>query len=107
MPWKLRTKKRPNKSRETAVEIKDSNKIQKTKHACIMEVHESTRKLLESNLPNDHEDHIAETGFNSSSGQEREKLIKVASVAIGQSKEQKGGRSGSTNIRKEQSMLPH
>ena len=30
-----------------------------------MEAHESTRQRLESSLPKDHEDHIAEKGFNS------------------------------------------
>ena len=30
-----------------------------------MEAHESTRKRLESSLPRNHEDHIAEKGFNS------------------------------------------
>ena len=37
----------------------------KTKFACIVEAHESTRKRLESTLPKDHEDHIAGKGFNS------------------------------------------
>ena len=40
---------------------------QKTKHACIVEAHESTRKRLESTLPRSHEDHMAERGFNSMS----------------------------------------
>ena len=31
---------------------------QKTKHACIVEAHESTRKRLESTLPRSHEDHM-------------------------------------------------
>ena len=34
-------------------------------YACIVEAHESTRKRLESTLPRDHEDHIAEKRFNS------------------------------------------
>ena len=34
---------------------------------CIVEAHESTRKRLESTLPRNHEDHIAEKGFNSTS----------------------------------------
>ena len=38
---------------------KESNKI-KTKHGCILEAHESTRKRLETTLLKDHEDHIAE-----------------------------------------------
>ena len=65
MPCKLRTKKSPNKSRETDDETKGSNKIQMTERACIVEAHESTRKRWESTLPKDHEDHIAERGFNS------------------------------------------
>ena len=66
MPCKMRTKERPKKSRETDDETKGSNKIpKKTKHACTVEAHESTRKPLESTLPKDHEDHIAEKGFNS------------------------------------------
>ena len=64
MPCGLRTKKRPNKLRETDNETRGSNTIQKTKHACIVEAHESSRKSLESNLPKDHEDHLAESGFN-------------------------------------------
>ena len=37
----------------------------KTKHACIVKAHEPTRNRLESSLPKNHEDHIAEKGFNS------------------------------------------
>ena len=59
MPFEMRTKKRSNKSRVTDDETKSSNKIQKTKHACIVEAHESTRKDLESTPSKDHEDHIA------------------------------------------------
>ena len=65
MLCKLRTKKRSNKSRVTDDGIQGSNKIQNTKHACIMEAHETTRMRLESTLPKDHENHIAERGFNS------------------------------------------
>ena len=46
MPCKMRTKKRSNKSRETDDETEGPNKIQKTKHACIVEAHESTRKAF-------------------------------------------------------------
>ena len=60
---KMGTKKRSMKLRETARETTESNK--ETKHACIVEAHESTRKRLESTLPRNHEDHIAEKGFNS------------------------------------------
>ena len=58
MRCKMRRNKRSNKLQETASENKDSSKIQKTKHACIVEAHESTRNFLESILPRDHEDHI-------------------------------------------------
>ena len=44
VPCKMRTKKRSNKSRETDDETKGPNKSRKTKHACIVEAHESTRK---------------------------------------------------------------
>ena len=35
----------------------------KSKHACIVEAHESPRKRFERTLPKDHEDHILEKGF--------------------------------------------
>ena len=41
------------------------NQTKSKRHACIVEAHESTRKCLESTLPRDHEDGIAETGRNS------------------------------------------
>ena len=50
MPCKLGAKKRMN-LRETASESDESNNIQKTKHACIVEAHESTRKRLEPTQP--------------------------------------------------------
>ena len=58
-PCSLRTTKRPNKLLETDREIKGSNKIKKAKYACIVEVHESTTKRLESSLPKDRDDHNA------------------------------------------------
>ena len=64
MPCKLWTKKRPNKLQEADSETIESYKNQKTKHACILEAHESTRKRVGSVLPQDHEDRIAEKGFN-------------------------------------------
>ena len=63
MPCEMGTKKRLKRLRETANESDESNKIQKTKLACVVEAHESTRKRLESTQPNDHEDHTAEKGF--------------------------------------------
>ena len=47
----LITKTRSKKVRETDSETKESNKIQKTKYACIVEAHETTRKRLESTVP--------------------------------------------------------
>ena len=58
MPCKVET----FRYRETCGE---SNEIRKSKHACIADAHESTRKRLERTLPKDHEDHIAGKGFNS------------------------------------------
>ena len=43
----------------------NSTRFQKTKRACIVEAHESTRQRLESSPPKDHEDHIAGKGHNS------------------------------------------
>ena len=37
----------------------------KSKFACILEASESTRLRMEDSLPNYHEDHIAEKGYNS------------------------------------------
>ena len=52
-------RKRARKPQETVASgSTDPNK--KTKYACIVEAHESTRKRLESTLPSNHEDHIAE-----------------------------------------------
>ena len=62
---KMGTKKRSNKSRVTDDETQGSNKISKTKHARIVEGHESSRKRLNSTPPNDHEGRVAERGFNS------------------------------------------
>ena len=56
--WERR--KRSKKLRETDDETKGSKNIQRIKHARIVEAHESTRKRLESALPEDHEYHIAE-----------------------------------------------
>ena len=50
---------------ETEAKSDESNKIPKTKHACIVEARESTRQRLELPLPKDHEDHIAGKGYNS------------------------------------------
>ena len=52
MPCKVQN----HQYRETCVESDN----RKSQHACIVEAHESARKRLESTLPEDHEDHIAE-----------------------------------------------
>ena len=41
------------------------NKIPKTKYACIVEAHESTRHRLQSSLPKNHEDHTAGKWYTS------------------------------------------
>ena len=64
MPCKKRTNKRSG-FQETKAKSYESNKIPKTKRACIVEAHESTRPRLESSLPKDDEDHIAGKGSNS------------------------------------------
>ena len=62
MPCKLQTTKCSHRHREID---SGSNKIKKSKHACIVEARESARKRLERFLPKDHEDHLAEKAFNS------------------------------------------
>ena len=62
MPCKLKTTKCSFRHRETCTE---SNNIRKSKHACIVEAHESTRTRLERTLSKDHENHIAENGSKS------------------------------------------
>ena len=58
------TRKRCKELRET-VASGDTHPHKKTKFACIVEAHESTRKRLESTPPRNHDDHSAERGFNS------------------------------------------
>ena len=58
----MKTTKSSYRHRETD---SGSSNIQKSKRACIVEAHESTRKRLEGTLLRDHEDHIAKKGFNS------------------------------------------
>ena len=64
MPCKKGTKKHFG-FQETEAKSDVSNKIPKTRHACIVEAQESTRQRLESTLSRNHEDHIAERVFNS------------------------------------------
>ena len=59
-----------NRSKKVAGDRRRNQRFQQnpqTKHACIVEAHEPTRKRLESIQPKDHEDHIAQNGFNSAS----------------------------------------
>ena len=98
----------------------ESDEIRKSKHACVVGAHESTRKRSVRTLPKDLEDHIAETVFNSlnhcnlvhtfipvppavknsgcknSSGQRMGKAQTVAGLANDESQEQKGGHPRST-----------
>ena len=62
MPCKQKTTKCSHRHREID---SGSNKIQKSKNACIVEAQESTRRRVEGTLSQDHEDHIAEKGVNS------------------------------------------
>ena len=55
MPCKKKTKKHSG-LQETEAKSDESNKIPKTKHACIVEARECRRKRLESSLPKIHED---------------------------------------------------
>ena len=64
VPCKMMTRRRLRKLWET-VTSENTNPHKKTKCVNIVEVHESTRKRLESTPPRTHEDHIAEKGFNS------------------------------------------
>ena len=129
MLCKMATKKRSKKLWENASATNESNNNQKSKHACIEEAHKYTRKRLESTLPRDHEDHIAEKGCNStshynlvhnsdapsdansgcegSSGQGMGEARRVASVAIEQGEEQKRRSFWKHKERKRKSTLPH
>ena len=55
----------PSNSRVTGARLQAPNKVPKTKYACTVEAHESTRQPLEPSLPKNHEDHIAGKGYNS------------------------------------------
>ena len=59
--FEVKTTKCSSKHREI---VSISNKIQKPRHACIVQAHDSTRERLERTLAKDHEDHIPEKGFN-------------------------------------------
>ena len=59
-----RKKKNPSHSSfpETEARLRVPDKISKTKHACIVESHKSTRRLMEPTFQRGHEDHIAAKG---------------------------------------------
>ena len=59
VPCTTRGTKKRSGFQETEAKSCESNKFPKTRHACIVEAHESTRQRLESSLPEDHEDDIA------------------------------------------------
>ena len=65
-PCKKRTKG-PVWFQETEAKHDALNKVPKTKYACTVEAHEYTRQRLESSLPQCHEYHIADQGYNSMS----------------------------------------
>ena len=64
MPCKMVARRCFKELRE-AVASEDTHPHKKIKYARVVQAHESTRKRLESTLPRNHEDHIAERGFNS------------------------------------------
>ena len=127
MACKTGTKKCLKKLRGTVSESDESN----TKHAWIVEAHESTRKRLESTLPKDFEDHIAGTGYNSishhillhkflpmpqamqnsgcegSSAQGMEEVRNDTSLTSGRDEEQNRCYCGSTKREEKRSTLLH
>ena len=62
MPGKLKTTTSSYQHREID---SGANKIQKSKHACLVGAHESTRKRLERTPSKDHEEHFEEKWINS------------------------------------------
>ena len=60
-PCKMAIRKRAMKPQETVASGSTDPK-KKSKYAFFVEAHESTRKRLESSLPRNHQDHIAEKG---------------------------------------------
>ena len=52
-------------TRKLGMELNASHKVPKTKHACIVEAHESTRQRVKPSPPKNHEDHIAGKGYTS------------------------------------------
>ena len=103
------------RTRKPGRKVVNPTRFQNTKHACIVEAHESTRQRLESSLPKDHEDHIAGKGYNSMThynlvhkfvpvpqamkipdakaamDKEWKKLETISSLATGESREQERG----------------
>ena len=118
-------KARTSTTKVAAKQVIASKKVRKTKHACIVEEHESTRQRLETSLPNDDEDHIAGKGFTSMThynlghkfvplpqamqtpdaeaavDKAWKKLETIPSMATGESQEHEEGYSRSTERKKE------
>ena len=68
MPCKKGTKTKKSSLRPPQETVRRGRKpysIPKTKHACIVQAHESTTQRLESSLPRNREDHIAGKGYTS------------------------------------------
>ena len=63
IPCKMGTRKRFSRSCGKLQRVETLSHT--SKHACIVEAHESTGKRLESTLQRNHDDRIAEKGFNS------------------------------------------
>ena len=116
MPSKVKN----HQCRETCGE----SDTRKSKHACIVEAHESTRKRLERTQEKYHEDRIAGKWFNSESHYnlvhkfipwkiqdanaavvKEWKKLDNASMANGQSEEQKSGHQRGTERRERQFIL--
>ena len=49
-------------SQATRASIEASNKVPKTKHACMVEAHEPTKQRVEPSVQQNHEDHMASKG---------------------------------------------
>ena len=66
MPCKMgqsQKKSSPSPPQETERRGRKPYSIPKTKHACVVEAHESKGQRLESSLSKNHEDHIAGRGY--------------------------------------------
>ena len=75
---------------ETVARLGAPNKIPKTKYACVVESHESTRQKMEPTLQRGHEDHIASQGEKST-----EPLYSRTQIHSGAESDKNIGRKGS------------